>query len=164
MGDGCTTTSTGSGNIYVAGDTGGALDGHTRWGDDDLFLIKYTPDGDRVWIRQIGTAAREWCGGVATDDLGGIYVTGRTAGVFNGHVSSGRTDIVLVSIAPDGATFWSDQIGTDKHETGFALATDGSRNVYVTGYTEGGLNGNTNATSEGAPRPDIFLLKWGPAR
>ena len=47
------------------------------------------------------------------------------------------------------------QLGTSSSETTRGVATDSSANVYVTGYTEGGLDGNTSAGSA-----DIFVLKY----
>ena len=38
---------------------------------------------------------------------------------------------------------------------GFGVATDTSGNVYVTGYTQGGLDGNTSAGND-----DLFVVKY----
>ena len=35
------------------------------------------------------------------------------------------------------------------------VTTDSSYNIYVTGYTDGGLDGNTNAGSD-----DLFVVKY----
>ena len=40
---------------------------------------------------------------------------------------------------------------------GNGVSTDSSGNIYVTGYTYGGLDGNTNSY---ASRTDIFLVKY----
>jgi hypothetical protein len=48
--NGVTTDS--SGNIYVTGWTGGALDGNTYFGQDDIFLIKYNSSGTKLWTEQ----------------------------------------------------------------------------------------------------------------
>ena len=34
-----------SGNVYVAGDTTGGLDGNTSAGSNDLFVVKYNSNG-----------------------------------------------------------------------------------------------------------------------
>jgi hypothetical protein len=48
------------------------------------------------------------------------------------------------------------QLGTADWEGGSGVATDVSGNIYVTGWTWRGLDGNTNAG-----RCDIFLIKFG---
>ena len=52
-------------------------------------------------------------------------------------------------------TTWTRQLGTSSAEEAHGIAIDSSNNVYVTSYTEGGLDGNTNAGSK-----DIFLVKY----
>jgi len=47
------------------------------------------------------------------------------------------------------------QLGTSSKDYGTSVTTDSSGNIYVTGYTEGGLDGNTNSGES-----DIFLVKY----
>ena len=58
---------------------------------------------------------------------------------------------------------WTKQLGTSRDDWGKGVTTDSSGNIYVTGSTEGGLDGNTNSgpkfvTSSG--NHDIFLVKY----
>ena len=46
-------------------------------------------------------------------------------------------------------------MGTSSSEIGYGVIADSSNNIYVTGYTLGGLDGNTNSGSE-----DLFLVKY----
>jgi len=39
-------------------------------------------------------------------------------------------------------------------ETGFGIPIDSSDNIYIRGFTSGGLNGNSNAGKE-----DVFIMK-----
>ena len=50
---------------------------------------------------------------------------------------------------------WTKQLGTSADDSGTDVTTDSSDNIYVTGITGGGLDGNT--TSGGT---DIFLVKY----
>ena len=47
------------------------------------------------------------------------------------------------------------QLGTTSRDIGIGVTTDSSDNIYVTGYTLGELDGNTNSGGR-----DIFLLKY----
>ena len=52
---------------------------------------------------------------------------------------------------------WTKQLGTSSDDEGRGVTTDSSGNIYVTGYTYGGLDGNTNS---GTIHSDIFLVKY----
>jgi len=157
-GYGVTTDS--SGNIYVTGYTTGGLDGNTFLGGGvvlggDIFLVKYSSSGTKQWTKQLGTSSDDWGEGVTTDSSGNIYVTGGTGGGLDGNTSSGGYDIFLVKYNSSGTKQWTKQMGTDDYEKGNGVTTDSSGNIYVTGSTSGGLDGNTNSGSR-----DIFLIKY----
>ena len=50
---------------------------------------------------------------------------------------------------------WTKQLGTSSYDSGDAVTTDSSGNIYVTGETRGNLDGNTNSGGK-----DIFLVKY----
>jgi hypothetical protein len=144
-----------SDNIYVTGHTTGNLDGNINAGGYDIFLIKYDATGIKQWTRQIGTSSHDYGEGVATDSSGNIYVTGDTLGGLDGNINAGNEDIFLVKYAPSGSKVWTQQTGSTRWESGKGVSTDSNNNIYITGWTNGELDGNINAGSE-----DIFLIKW----
>ncbi len=54
---------------------------------------------------------------------------------------------------------WTKQLGTFFNDWGYGVTTDSSDNIYITGDTGGGLDGNTNSLSTGGTS-DIFLVKY----
>ena len=82
-------------------------------------------------------------------------MTGYTGGGLDGNTTSGNHDIVLVKYNSTGTKQWTKQLGTSSGDYGNDVTTDSSGNIYVTGYTGGGLDGNT--ISGGS---DIFLVKY----
>ena len=50
---------------------------------------------------------------------------------------------------------WTKQLGSSGEDNAYGVATDSSGNVYVTGSTRGGLDGNTSAGSY-----DLFVVKY----
>jgi len=142
-------------NIYLTGKTKGSLDNITTAQDYDIILVKYNSAGTKQWTQQLGTSAIDVGYGVAADSADNIYVTGYTEGVLDNNTSSGLSDIFLLKYNSSGTKQWTKQLGTAAADIGYGVAVDSSNNIYVTGYTAGGLEGNTNSGSN-----DIFLLKF----
>jgi hypothetical protein len=73
----------GLGNSYVTGSFQGdaAFDGTTLTsaGSSDIFVAKYDPDGNVVWVTQTGNAGQELGRGIALDGSRNSYVTGVSA-------------------------------------------------------------------------------------
>jgi hypothetical protein len=79
-------------------------------------------------------------------------------------------DTITITITDDNSTTtdntttspWTKQLGTSFGDGGSGVSTDSSGNFYVTGYTNGGLDGNTNYGSDcySPPCSDIFLVKY----
>jgi uncharacterized delta-60 repeat protein len=148
-------TNDSSGNIYVTGFTQGGLDGNTNSGGKDIFLVKYNSSGTKIWTKQLGTSKDEDGYQVTTDSTGHIYMTGYTDGDLDGNTSSGGRDIFLIKFNSSGTKIWTKQLGTSKNDEGYEVTIDSSGNIYVTGWTGGGLDGNTNMGGY-----DIFLIKF----
>jgi len=118
---------------------------------------KVNESGTKQWTKQLGTSSDDWGNGVSTDSSGNIYVTGYTYGGLDGNTNSyaSRTDIFLVKYNSSGTKQWTKQLGTSSGDYGNDVTTDSSGNIYVTGSTWGGLDGNTNSGSY-----DIFIVKY----
>ena len=143
-----------SGNVYVTGYTQGALDG-TNAGSRDLFVVKYNSSGTKQWTKQLGTSSTDLANGVTTDSSGNVYVAGGTYGGLDNNTNAGNSDLFVVKYNSSGTKQWTKQLGSSSSDYANGVATDSSRNVYVTGDTYGGLDGNTNAGNA-----DIFVVKY----
>ena len=144
-----------SDNIYVTGYTAGGLDGNTNSGDNDIFLVKYNSSGVKQGTKQLGTSTDDLGYGVAVDSSDNIYLTGWTQGGLDGNTNAGGQDIFLVKYNSSGTKQWAQQLGSTSSEVGYGVTVDSSDNIYVTGTTYGGLDGNTNSGNF-----DIFLMKF----
>ena len=144
-----------SNNLYVTGYTNGGLDGNTNSGNADLFLVKYNSSGTKQWTKQLGSSSAEIGNGVTVDSSDNIYVTGYTYGGLDGNTNSGSADLFLVKYNSSGTKQWTKLLGTSSNEIGYGVTVDSSDNIYMTGYTEGGLDGNSNSGST-----DLFLVKY----
>ncbi|MDC0230314.1 SBBP repeat-containing protein [Deltaproteobacteria bacterium] len=101
-----------SGNVFVAGDTYGGLDGNTNAGYNDLFVVKYNSSGTKQWTKQLGTSSTDSANGVATDSSGNVYVVGYTYGELDGNTNTGASDIFVVKYNSSGTKQWTKQLGS----------------------------------------------------
>jgi beta-propeller repeat-containing protein len=135
-----------SGNVLVTGLTLGNLNGQPNSGNEDAYLVKYDASGAPLWTRLIGTSQTDRGHNVKADAAGNIYVAGRTRGNLAG--ASGGQDGFVRKFSPDGTTLWTRQFGTTFDDSAEGLALDSGGNVYLTGYTGGNLDGQTNSGGE----------------
>jgi Beta-propeller repeat len=139
------------GNLYVVGETNGSLDGQNR-GESDAFIARYTADGQRVWIRQLGTTARDAAAAVSTDRGGNVYLAGLTFGSLGGPIG-GAYDAFVAKYDPAGNQIWLTQVGTLDRDLAGSVSTDSDGNVYIAGDTFGDLGGPNTGMA------DAYLAK-----
>jgi len=146
-----------AGNIYVAGKTTGAFDGYENLGYVDAYVRKYDTDGKVLWTRQFGTIGNDDALGLAIDGAGSLYVVGSTGGSFPGQTASGVSDAFVRKYDAGGKEVWTRQFGTDglAVEEATGVSVDAAGNVYVAGWTDGALPGQTNFGET-----DAFLRKY----
>jgi Ca2+-binding RTX toxin-like protein len=148
------------GAIYVSGRTSGNLDGQTNSGGvSDGFITKYNPDGTKVWTKLLGTSGYDWASGLTTGNDGAIYVNGFTSGNLDGQTNSGGVyDGFITKYNPDGTKVWTKLLGTSGDDWASGLTTGNDGAIYVSGYTNGNLDGQTNSGGT----YDAFITKYNP--
>lgn len=135
-----------AGNTYVSGYS-------LATGGRSATLTKYNVAGEFQWERFVDTPFMDTGYAVAVDAAGNAYLTGATNGALEGP-RLGGDDVFLVKYDSAGVLEWSRQIGTTSTEIGYSVALDADGNPYITGYTEGALEG----TNEGFW--DVFVTKY----
>ncbi|MCG2711200.1 MAG: SBBP repeat-containing protein [Candidatus Omnitrophica bacterium] len=131
---------TSTGDIYVTGYPG-------------ILLSKYNSVGVEQWTQTLAVDALAQA--VTTDNSGNIYVTGEGNGDLDGNISSGGIDIFLTKYNSSGVKQWTKQWGTPDTDQGYGVAVDTAGYIYITGITNGDLDGNTSLGLS-----DIFLTKY----
>jgi len=117
--------------------------------------VKYNSSGTKQWTKQLGTSRTNVGYDVTTDSSDNIYITGYTQDGLDGNTSMGEVDIFLVKYNSSGTKQWTKLLGTPSDDWGLGMAIDSSDNLYMTGYTNSGLDGNTSSGGR-----DIFLVKY----
>jgi len=148
------------GAIYVSGLTYGNLDGQTNSGESDAFVTKYNPDGTKVWTKLLGTNGDDQANALTTGNDGAIYVSGQTSGNLDGQTNSNSPnfDAFITKYNPDGTKVWTKLLGTTGVDQAFALTTGNDGAIYVSGVTNGNLDGQTNSGGF----YDVFITKYNP--
>jgi hypothetical protein len=142
------------GDAYVLGWSDGNLEGGAPPDLARLVVIKYSPAGDRVWLRQLGPFYVYTSPGIALDGHGNVLVSGSTGAMIGDQPNLGEADAFVAKYDAMGTLLWTRQMGTPEMDVAYGIATDAQGAVYVTGYTEGLLAGNSVIGIE-----DAFLIK-----
>ena len=145
-------------NLYVSGSTSGNLDGKTKTGDYDAFVMVFDLNGAKQWTKLLGVSgATTESYGVAVWAGAWIFVTGYTTGNLCGDTKTGNRDAFLVRYNSDGSSILSHNLFGASGANSYATAiTANAASFYMTGYTNGNLNGETlNGTQ------DAFVIRFG---
>jgi hypothetical protein len=132
----------------------------TSAGDQDVFLVKYSPAGDVIWARRAGGPQSDLGEHVAVDAVGNAYVTGYFYGasLFGTHavISAGNSDVFVAGYGPDGTATFAVRIGGSLADWLACLSLDGSDALRVAGIYRGSMDvGSTSLVSAGLY--DVFL-------
>lgn len=128
------------GNVVVGG-TGG----------DDFLIIKYSSDGDTLWMRNLDGGDDDELVGLAVDDSGNVIVAGTS---FRGGMFD--FDYMTAKYSPAGTLHWMklhNGIG-GRADVAHAMCLDDSGYVYVTGQSD--------RESLGITRYEIGTVKYYP--
>ena len=175
---GYTVTADGSGNLYLTGafsgtadfDPSGGLDNHSSNGGLDVFLSKLDSSGNFLWAKTWGWTDADR-GYVVAADGSDVYVTGYfsltvdfdPSGGLDNHSTNGGYDVFLSKFDSSGSFIWAKTWGWTGADIGYAVAPDGSGNLYVAGHFYDIVDfdpsgGQDNHTSNGFD--DVFLSKF----
>jgi len=135
----------------------------------DFFIVKYDSSGNVLWAKSAGGTAYDTGMSVSTDAIGNVFITGIyysptiTFGITTLTNANNVADIFIVKYDASGNVLWAKSAGGTGYDEGYAVSTDTSGNVFLTGNF-GSPNINfgtttlTNADTTGSFR-DIFIAK-----
>jgi len=177
------------GNIFVAGKTsssdfptqdpgGGAYYNEGRGNYDyDVFILKFTNEGKRIWGTYYGGNNDDEAFAITTDKLGNLYITGNTLSVdfpvkreieesYYQESKKGKIDGFILKFSNSGVWKWATYYGGSLDDTFLSITADNIGNLFLTGHTwskdfplKGGEEGSYFQKSI-AGAEDSFILKF----
>jgi hypothetical protein len=183
-------------NIYITGGFLGDIDiAGTQLKDiqfKNIYLARFTPQGNLAWVRQATGGNNPLTGvfvrSLATDDSGSVYWGGGIAGnavfgseklssskeYFGGEGAMPTMDIFLAKYSSGGDLIWLKNIAQNAELQEITL--DNNQCIYLTGYFRGSANINkglgestfedtklkTSIAANKQPHERMYLAKYSP--
>lgn len=161
-----------SGNIYVLGHfntpsiTFGSITLTNTYGYQDVFIIKYTSNGNLLWAKSAGGNSHDYGLDISTDAYGNSFITGMfmsSSLIFGADtlINIGFEDIFIVKYNDSGNVLWAKSVGGARQDAGHGISSDVSGNAYITGFFRSSsiTLGTTLLTNIYAGNSDIFIAK-----
>ncbi len=110
---------------------------NTSGGLYDAFLVKFTPDGDRIWGTYYGGLADDESRGVCVNSFNDIFITGLTkssSAIASGgydNIYAGNNDVFIIGFTAEGALLWGTYYGGTQDDNGNGIQCDEFDNIYV---------------------------------
>ena len=142
------------GSIYVGGYSPEDLDNQQNAGENDAFITKFNPDGEKDWTILFGSEYHEEVHAIEIDSDGSIYIAGSTRGNLGNETNNGNWDCYVSKFNSDGNILWTTLLGTNEEDwiRDMTIGNDGY--IYLGGATKGDLEDQNNQGSY-----DGFLSK-----
>lgn len=134
-------------------------------GAEDMFVAKYTANGNLLWMKHAGGPGHEEAKSVVCDASGCIYVCGMYS---NGATFGGTTFLAdstylgyfynayVAKYAPDGTLLWVKSGGGEWDDLAWGMTIDNAGKLYVTGeFSEGSFDWLSLHTQGKA---DVFVV------
>lgn len=147
-----------NGDLIVCGNTNstvfpttvGSIQSVSGGGNEDGFILKFSPSGARIWATYLGGSRGDDVRSCETDASGNIFLTGTTmslnfpllnpgGGAFFRNTNPASTAVptnptaFISKISPGGTLSWSTYFGGSVGESGIDAWLDSGNNLYVTG-------------------------------
>ena len=129
-------------------------------GGTDIFLVKYTEEGEAVWTNRIGSTDYDFIQKIIVDEDGNVIVTGYFYGSTqigqDQYTSYGSQDVFIAKFDSEGTFLWSYRAGGPMADYITGLTLDSDQNVVIAGYFYDMISFG-DSTISAVSSSDIFL-------
>lgn len=131
----------------------------------DVFLGKWDPSGNMVWLKQAGGDYDDVAWALALDNTGNTYLTGEFHGYAEfgtyGVTTIGHGEVFVAKYDALGNPQWAKRFGGELTDRGRGISTNGT-SVVITGQYGGTLT-HGSYTRVSADSSDIFVASFDAA-
>jgi hypothetical protein len=158
-----------AGNIYVTGDYAAAITFGTTTvsnsGNFDIFIAKYDPLGNLIWVKGAGNTGEDIGNGIIVDNSNNVYVTGNFTSPslsFGNYTlnNAGGFDVFIVKYDGLGNVIWAKSAGGVGDDFGNSITIDTLGNPIVTGYYQSDTLTLATETLINQGNNNIFIVKY----
>ncbi|MEM9052702.1 MAG: SBBP repeat-containing protein, partial [Bacteroidota bacterium] len=137
------------GNFYALGsfnetmdlDPGAQVVNLESSGSSDIFIQKLNPNGELIWVKQVGGPGSDRAIDFDIDETGNLYITGWIAGEADLDPGAGEfispsgedNESFALKLNSSGEFVWASVLETDEFDSGQSITTDNNGSVYITG-------------------------------
>lgn len=131
----------------------------------DIFVAKFTPDGDHLWSRAFGDYADQWGTSAGVDAAGEVYLAGYFHGALDfggGYLpTAGGWDLYLTRLAGEsGDHVWSRRFGDPADQIAAGIDVNEAGEVALSGTFAGTVDFGDGPIT--AHTDDAFVAVYGP--
>jgi len=145
----------GAGDIYISGYVQGVVAGApvgttyqgadgSGWGaHGDVAVVKFAPNGSRLWAAQMGTSRNDVAYAINTSTAGGVLISSGSTGDLETGASMniGGYDIFVTQLGANGTWGTTRHIGTAQDDHGVNIQSISGATM-IAGWTAGDLEGD----------------------
>lgn len=150
------------GNVYVSGAYRSSADFDpsagssllTSNGQSDIYISKFTPNGDLLWAISLGDTANNTVNSMAVDKNGNVLVLTPIRGTIDFDPSANTVNLTATNYNlafckydSSGNLVWAKLIEGTNEVVGYSIKTDDLGNVYVGGYYSGDTDFDPSSSS-----------------
>lgn len=164
-----------NGNVFVVGRFSGTsmVFGPytlTCAGVNDLFVVKFDPNGNVLWAKSEGGSGSEYGKSISTDASGNVFVTGYskssslTVGTYTLN-NTAQTNALVIKYDPYGFVLWAKSAGGSNlalWDEGTSISADANGNALLTGFFRNSSITFGTFTLTNAGTNDLFIAKFDP--
>ena len=153
-----------SGEYVLGGSSGSPVSGdqtQLSQGFTDLWLVKVSASGTKLWDKRYGGPNSENLGSFTETSDGGFFLGSNTGPGKGGDKTQpgwNGTDIWAVKTDQDGNLLWEKTLGGYGQEGVFSVRQIPGGNLYLAGITNSRVNGEVSQTSRGGYDYWLVLL------
>jgi hypothetical protein len=163
-----------AGNVYIGGyftdNTKFNGNNITGFGGRDIFVAKYDPNGNFLWMQKAGGAGRDEVKKIKADNNGNVYICGMftgSAAFGSGNVSSAdsfQDSYVAKMSGSDGSWQWVRKGAAVLDDVAWDITIDNSGNIYTTGEFNSYISFESPSSGVATTgNTNIFVAKLDPS-